>query len=166
MMRPSICRLSFFLWGLSGLLVCGQSPEEMKLKESVLKDGSRHEKGAVSENGLARIKVGGVEVWVEVAQTPETLEQGLMFREALPENQGMLFVYPYEQILSFWMRNTFMPLDIAFIDRNGVIVSIQQMEPLDEERRYLSPVPVQYALEMNRGWFERNGVRVRDRVEF
>jgi uncharacterized membrane protein (UPF0127 family) len=89
-----------------------------------------------------------------------------MFRENLPENQGMLFVYPYPLVLSFWMRNTLIPLDIAFIDHKGIIISIQQMQPFDDEKLYVSPLPVKYALEMNQGWFERNKVRVGDRVDF
>lgn len=155
-----------FLLGVMGLWACGKSSERTDFEAPLPGNGSDHEKVAVPENDLFTIKVGGIPVWVELAQTPETQRQGFMFREHLPENQGMLFVYPYGQVLSFWMSNTFIPLDIAFIDHNAVIVSIQQMQPLVEDKRYVSPVPVPYALEMNHGWFERNGVHVGDRVDF
>ena len=77
----------------------------------------------------------------------------------------MLFVYPEEQILSFWMRNTRIPLDIAFIDRNGFILEIQQMEPHDDVS-HASKQPAMYALELRKGWFEDHGVEPGERVEF
>ena len=110
--------------------------------------------------------MGSISVRVELAQSPTEQEKGLKFREHLPENQGMLFVYPYPQILSFWMSNTFIALDIAFIDHKGKIVSMQQMQPLNEEKQYISSVPAQYALEMNQGWFKHNDVRIGDFVDF
>jgi uncharacterized membrane protein (UPF0127 family) len=64
------------------------------------------------------------------------------------------------------MRNTFVPLDIAFMDATGVIVDIQQMQPLDETRSYVSTFPALYAIEVNQGWFKRHGIEVGDRVIF
>jgi len=78
----------------------------------------------------------------------------------------MLFVFESSRVLSFWMRNTFIPLDIAYIDAAGVIVDIQRMEPLDESKQYISAAPALYALEVNAGWFEKNGVKVRSTVQF
>ena len=89
-----------------------------------------------------------------------------MFREKLPENQGMLFVFPQSHIQSFWMRNTFIPLDIAFINMEGNVIDIQRMEPLDEDKRYVSPGPVPYVLEVNEGWFESNAISVGAKVHF
>ena len=146
--------------------LCCQTSEKAEPKQSTSKENSGNKQAAASNDNLISIKVDGISVRIELAQTPKEQEQGLMFREHLPENQGMLFVYPYPQILSFWMRNTFIPLDIAFIDHKGLIVSIQQMQPLEEEKSYVSPVPAQYALEMNQGWFERNNVHVGDQVDF
>ena len=71
-------------------------------------------------------------LYLEVAETPEEIKRGLMFRESLPESTGMLFVFPGEDYLSFWMRNTYIPLSLAFLDSQGVIVDIQRMKPLDE----------------------------------
>jgi len=157
----SLCLLIVFTFGM-----CCQSPEKIEPEQSKSKKNRGNKQATSSNNNLISIKVDSILVRIELAQTPNEQEQGLMFREHLPENQGMLFVYPYPQILSFWMRNTFIPLDIAFIDHKGLIVSIQQMEPLVEEKSYVSPVPAQYALEMNQGWFERNNVHVGDQVDF
>lgn len=117
------------------------------------------------DTATVRIRVGGVEVDVEVADQPEQRQEGLMHRDSLPDDRGMLFVYPDERTLSFWMRNTRIPLDIAFLDRRGRIVDVQQMEPFEEEMT-TSRRPAMYALEMRRGWFEDHGVGVGDQVEF
>lgn len=133
--------------------------------------GARQETAAAgprrSPAGLPEttIRVAGIPVTVEVADTEEARQRGLMNRESLPEDRGMLFVYPEERRLSFWMRNTAIALDIAFIDRSGRIVDIQEMEPYDEET-IASREPAMYALEMNRGWFEAHGVTPGDAVEF
>ncbi|MEJ2546450.1 MAG: DUF192 domain-containing protein [Gemmatimonadota bacterium] len=114
---------------------------------------------------VERVAVGGVPISVEIADTPGLREHGLMNRDELPEDYGMLFVYPDERIRSFWMRNTRIPLDIAFIDRNGSIVNIEQMQAQTDENT-LSAGPVMYALEMNLDWFASNGVEPGDRLEF
>ena len=109
--------------------------------------------------------MGGVPITVEIADTPALRERGLMYRDSLPRNHGMLFVYPDEQIRSFWMRNTRIPLDIAFLDRNGTIVNVELMEAQTDENT-LSTAPAMYALEMAAGWFEQNDVGAGDRMEF
>ncbi|NUO79125.1 DUF192 domain-containing protein, partial [candidate division KSB1 bacterium] len=81
-------------------------------------------------------------------------------------DEGMLFVFEEARIQAFWMRNTFIPLDIAFIDAGGKIIDIQRMEPLDETKSYFSPAPVPYVLEVNAGWFERNAIKVGELVKF
>lgn len=111
------------------------------------------------------LDVGGVTVTAEIADTPALRERGLMERDSLPENHGMLFVYPEERELSFWMRNTPLALDIAFIDRTGTIVNIETMRPNDDENT-VSARPAMYALEMEAGWFEANGVEPGARVGF
>ena len=111
------------------------------------------------------VRVGGIPISVEIADTPALREQGLMHRDSLPANHGMLFVYADEQMRSFWMRNTKIPLDIAFVDRNGSIVNIEQMDAQTDENT-VSTAPATYALEMSLGWFEANGVGIGDRLEF
>ncbi|MCL7979825.1 MAG: DUF192 domain-containing protein [marine benthic group bacterium] len=114
---------------------------------------------------IERVTVGGVPISVEIADTRELREVGLMNRDELPDDYGMLFVYPDERIRSFWMRNTRIPLDIAFIDRNGSIINIEQMQAQTDENT-ISAGPVMYALEMNQGWFASNDVEPGDRLEF
>ncbi|MYE35740.1 MAG: DUF192 domain-containing protein [Gemmatimonadales bacterium] len=122
--------------------------------------------GAVAQAvELVPLRVGGIAIQVEIADDADERQRGLMFRESLAENQGMLFVYPEQRILGFWMRNTLIPLDIAYIDREGRIVDIQQMEPQTTET-HDSAAPAMYALEMNQGWFEANGIRIGDLIEF
>jgi uncharacterized protein len=87
-----------------------------------------------------------------------------MERTELVENAGMLFVFDREQPLSFWMRNTVIPLSIAYIDAEGRIADIQDMQPLDETP-HPSAEPARYALEVNQGFFEERGVEVGDEVE-
>jgi len=111
------------------------------------------------------VETSGARLMVEVATTPEQLERGLMFRDRLDEDWGMLFVYDAEQTLSFWMKNTTIPLSIAFLDRGLVVRDIRDMQPLSEET-LTSKVPAMYALETNRGWFERHNVTPGTAVTF
>lgn len=105
-----------------------------------------------------------VEIEVETADDAAERAQGLMFRESLGEKCGMIFAYDEESPLSFWMRNTLVPLSVAYIDSEGSIVSIHDMEPLDETS-VRSEGPAQYALEVNQGFFEENGIEAGDEVE-
>ena len=114
---------------------------------------------------LTELLVGDDTVRVEIADEAAERERGLMYRDSLPEDTGMLFVYPRERTLSFWMRNTRIPLDIAYIDQRGVIVDIQTMTP-QSDRQYPSAAPAMYALELEAGWFEEHGVSVGDRIRF
>ena len=113
-----------------------------------------------------QVVVKGHDLTIELATTPEARSCGLSLRDSLPTNRGMLFVYAEPEILTFWMKNTRMPLSIAFIDAAGRIGSIQKMNPFPLTTVYASPVPALYALEVNQGWFEENGVGVGDVVEF
>ena len=113
-----------------------------------------------------RATVKGHELTIELATTPEARSCGLSLRDSLPANRGMLFVYAEPEILTFWMKNTRMPLSIAFIDAAGRVVSIQKMDPFPTTTVYASPVPTLYALEVNQGWFEESGVGVGDVLEF
>ena len=97
----------------------------------------------------------------EVADEPGERAQGLMNRQSLPDDAGMLFVWPTDTESSFWMRDTVIPLSIAFVTAGGVIIDIQDMEPLSEER-INAPRPYRFAVEVNQGWFGDNDVRVDD----
>lgn len=95
---------------------------------------------------------------VEVADTPQERREGLSGRTELAEDSGMLFDFGKEVDTGFWMKDTSIPLSIAFVDSDGKIVSIQDMEPYDTTS-VRSPVEYRYAIETNRGWFESHGIR-------
>lgn len=95
---------------------------------------------------------------VEIADTPIKREFGLMDRRTLAQNNGMLFKFPHKSNLSFWMRNTYLPLDIAFIDDDGKILQISEMYPLST-RAIRSNYACKYALEVNKGWFKSNNIK-------
>ncbi len=105
-----------------------------------------------------------VPVRVEIADTNTEQERGLKERTELAENAGMLFVFPQEHQPSFFMKDTLIPLSVAFIDTEGYIVDIQDMQPLDLTQ-HRSPKPVKYALEVNQGFFEERGIQVGNRVD-
>ena len=111
------------------------------------------------------IYINDREILVEVAKTGEERALGLMGRTSLGKEEGMYFIFEDEGIHGFWMKNTLLPLSIAFIDREGKIVWITDMEPLTLSI-HNPPRPVLYALEMNKGWFAKNGIKVGDIVRF
>ena len=100
---------------------------------------------------------------IEIPQTPGEFKTGLMFRESLDTDSGMLFIFDRVAQQSFHMSHTTIPLDIAFIDEEGCIESIKELTPLRREPVY-SNAPVLYALEVNRGWFAENEVKVGDQI--
>lgn len=103
------------------------------------------------------------QVTAEVAKSPVERARGLMGRTALPLNHGMLFIFEEPDRQCFWMRNTPLPLTIAFIDDEGRIVNFADMEPYSDEP-HCSAKPVRFALEMERGWFKKRGVLTGDKV--
>ena len=113
---------------------------------------------------LHDLRVGAVPVSVEIADNGDERAMGLMYRDHLPAEQGMLFVYDRAEPRSFWMKNTRIPLSIAFIDASGVIIQISDMMPMDT-RSTPCEGAAQFALETNQGWFSQKGVKVGDRVE-
>ena len=113
---------------------------------------------------LLPLTIKGKTIKAEVARTEKEKARGLMFRERMGKDEGMLFVYEREGRLSFWMKNTRLPLSIAFIDKGGRIVDIQDMEPFNLAT-HTSAYPARYALEMNRGWFAGKGIKVGDLVK-
>jgi uncharacterized membrane protein (UPF0127 family) len=125
---------------------------------AVPEEGVRGQEGS---KVFVELSVKGKKIKAEVARTEEEKSRGLMFREKMGPEEGMLFIYEREEFLSFWMKNTPLPLSIAFLDRNGRIVDLQDMEPFNL-RTHTSARPAKYALEMNRNWFRKNGVKVGD----
>lgn len=112
----------------------------------------------------AKIKMGNNIYNLEIADTQELRSKGLMFRKKLPQNSGMIFVFSYDDYRSFYMKNTLIPLDIAFVNSSLEIVNIEQMQPLDETPVY-SNEKAMYAIEMNRNFFEKNNIKTGDKIE-
>lgn len=119
---------------------------------------------AESELPTAEIEVGQDTYTVEIARSSEEHQQGLMHRDTLGEYAGMLFVFERDRHLSFWMKNTYIPLSIAYISKDGVIRSIHDMQP-ESLRSIESEVAVRFALELPQGAFARSGAAAGDRIE-
>ena len=96
--------------------------------------------------------IGMYRIETEVAVSEEMREQGLMFREKMPANHGMLFVFPAPAQVCMWMKNTLLPLSVAFLDDQGAIVNIEEMQA-DTTTNHCPIAPIRYALEMNKQWF-------------
>jgi uncharacterized membrane protein (UPF0127 family) len=99
----------------------------------------------------------------EVAHTFETRAQGLMYRRSLGPSEGMLFVFPRADVQCMWMKNTLVPLSVAFMDETGKIVSISDMQP-QTETPHCAAAPAKFALEMSRGWFSARGIKAGARI--
>lgn len=109
------------------------------------------------------LRIGGRTIRAEIAGTPESREQGLMHRSRLCANCGMLFVFEQASRHSFWMKNTPLPLSIAFIAADGSIINIDEMQP-DTTDFHDAQGKALYALEMNSGWFAGNSIKPLDKV--
>ena len=112
------------------------------------------------------IQINDVTLHVEVASTDKKRLLGLMHRKNLPENKGMLFVYPSERIIKLWMKDTLIPLSVAFLNKSKKIINIEKMKPNQTKVIYKSKDLAIYAIEVNLGWFEANNVKVGDSFRF
>lgn len=137
-----ICCLIFFC----------RSPKKEKT-ESIQKEPTRN-----------NLIIKNAKIEVEIVTTEEKRVLGLMYRSALAQNQGMLFIFDQTRIYPFYMKNTKIPLSIAFIDSNGLILDIQQMTPFDEQTEHYPNKPFLYALETNQGWFLEKRIKIGDTV--
>lgn len=111
------------------------------------------------------IYINNKKLYIEIADTEQKIKKGLMFREKLEEDAGMLFIFDRNKVLTFWMKNTFIPLSIAFINSNYEIVHITDMSPLDEETYHSSIYPIKYAIEVNQGWFKKYNIKIGDKIK-
>lgn len=112
---------------------------------------------ALAEGSVVGLGIGLHVVRAEVADTPAARMRGLMHRQTLARNAGMVFVFDEDGIHCMWMKNTSIPLSVAFLDRGGEIINIADMQP-HSERAHCAARPARYALEMNRGWFAERGI--------
>lgn len=105
-----------------------------------------------------RLAAGMHQIDAQVASTPDQRQTGLMHRKEMPQHEGMLFVFEYAAQQCFWMKNTLLPLSIAFVADDGTIVNIDEMKPQTLDS-HCSTRPVRYVLEMNQGWFAKKGIK-------
>ncbi|MCS1411559.1 MAG: hypothetical protein M2R45_04759 [Verrucomicrobia subdivision 3 bacterium] len=107
-----------------------------------------------------KLWLGANELISETARSRTEIATGMMYRTKMAENEAMIFVFPRPFRASFYMRNTVLPLSCAYIDRDGTILEIHDMKPLDETPIVASTDQVRYVLEVNQGWFDRHGVKI------
>ena len=103
------------------------------------------------------IQAGMFQIDAQIANTPQQRQVGLMFRKDMPTHEGMLFIFEEPQKLCFWMKNTLLPLTAAFVDDDGAIVNLVDMQPQSTDP-HCSEKPVRYVLEMNQGWFAKKKI--------
>ncbi len=125
---------------------------------------SLHAGAASASLPMAQLNVGMHLIHAEVADTPESRQQGLMYRKSLRQNAGMLFIFNEKAGHCFWMKNTPLPLSIAFLSDDGTIVNIADMQP-HSESNHCPKVAVRYALEMQQGWFAQRGVTAGAKID-
>ena len=158
-----------WLWVIAAISGCGQAPETVTSTTGNEADGSNMEQVLHLDHAQPKLRttklyLADKTVVAEIAQSITQIATGMMFRESMGENDGMLFVFNFPHQTSFYMKNTKVPLSCAYIDPDGKILEIYDMEPLS-----LDPIPsesdqVQFVLEMNKGWFEKNGIKVGTRI--
>ena len=107
---------------------------------------------------VVELSAGMYRIEAEVAANDQNRQTGLMNRKTMPAQRGMLFVFPQERPHCMWMRNTLIPLSVAFIDADGYIINIENMQPQTDDN-HCAKVPARYALEMNEGWFAQRGIK-------
>ncbi len=118
---------------------------------------------ASAENPLIHLKVSGYTLSAEVAYKKESRIRGLMYRNFMKKNSGMLFVFPEASIHSMWMVNTYIPLSVAFLDKKGMILNIIDMSPHTRTRNSAAS-KAKYALEMNLGWFSSRSIKAGEKI--
>ena len=118
---------------------------------------------ASAEKPLIHLKVSGYTLSAEVAYKKESRIRGLTYRNFMKKNSGMLFVFPEASIHSMWMVNTYIPLSVAFLDKNGMILNIIDMSPHTRTRNSAAS-KAKYALEMNLGWFSSRSIKAGEKI--
>jgi uncharacterized membrane protein (UPF0127 family) len=134
-----------------------RSPSVLLLVLTTLLSGC-HDTGPNPGLATVPVRVGDRTFTLEIANTEETRRTGLMHRESMPGDHGMVFVFPDEQVRGFWMKNTKIPLDILYLNGVGRVVSIKQMQPMDETS-VSSDAPARFAIELNQGTADKVGVK-------
>lgn len=116
--------------------------------------------GALAQGAMPMLELsaGFYRIEAEVAANDQNRQLGLMNRQTMPQQHGMLFVFTHENTHCMWMRNTLLPLSVAFMDAEGAIINIEDMQPQTEDN-HCARRPARFALEMNLGWFAQRGIK-------
>lgn len=130
----------------------------MNLKRTLLAGLLALSTAALADMPRIELTAGMYRIDAEVAANQPNRMQGLMHRRMMPQHQGMLFVFTEANRHCMWMRNTLLPLSVAFVDEQGVILNIEDMEP-QTENNHCAAKPARFALEMNKGWFAQKGLK-------
>ncbi len=154
--------LAALTWAVSGCSQADRAPAAAG--SDALAAEPAAEPGAAPPAGYAWVVFGADTVVAEVAATADERSQGLMYRDEVPDGTGMLFVFPDSRIRSFWMANTYVALDIAYMDPSYRIVDIVAMEPLVTDS-YPSSAPAMFGLEVRQGWFAEQGIGIGAQAE-
>ena len=147
------------------------SPFLFLLMLAIFLPGCSSDKAVKLQNrpGKHLVEIQGQKVWCLVADDASSRARGLMYRKNMPEDEGMLFLFPAAISQGFWMKNCMMDLDIAYIDDDGIIVDVLTMKAPEPGAvlypRYRSSQPVRYVLETNAGWFEKHGIIAGESVQ-
>ena len=110
---------------------------------------------------LAELGAGMYRIEAEVAHTAQARQVGLMMRKTMAPQRGMVFVFEHDATHCMWMKNTFLPLSVAFVDAQGKVINIEDMQPQSEDN-HCAAAPARFALEMNLGWFSERGIKAGD----
>ena len=110
---------------------------------------------------LAELGAGMYRIEAEVAHTAQARQVGLMTRKSMAPQHGMVFVFEQDATHCMWMKNTFLPLSVAFVDAQGKVINIEDMQPQSEDN-HCAAAPARFALEMNLGWFRERGIKAGD----
>ena len=110
---------------------------------------------------LAELGAGMYRIEAEVAHTAQARQVGLMMRKTMAPQRGMVFVFEHDATHCMWMKNTFLPLSVAFVDAQGKVINIEDMQPQTEDN-HCAAAPARFALEMNLGWFRERGIKAGD----
>ncbi|AMO38931.1 hypothetical protein AC731_001045 [Thauera humireducens] len=118
---------------------------------------------AAAQQAMPRAELGAgmFRIEAEVAHTFQNRQIGLMNRRTMPQHQGMVFVFPEDARHCMWMKNTYLPLSVAFLDAHGKVINIEDMQPQTEDN-HCAAAPARFALEMNLGWFRERGIKPGD----
>ena len=153
-MFKQISNMDWARWGLAtACAACVLASVPARARETAQTDLPR-----------TRLQAGKATMDVQIASTFHQRQVGLMHRKNMPANEGMLFVFPESGVQCFWMKNTYLPLTAAFVDTDGTIVNMADMQPLSEQN-HCSTKPVPYVLEMHQGWFKRHRIRSGMRIQ-